>query len=175
MTLHAEVIVFCNDSIWLVGGKGARRGLEGKHFSKSAACRTWVIWLGRDTLDGQCRIWSPLELAEQGCLVWVQGGDTAWLFLAAEVGLRRQRGWTHHGAATTRVGGQQGWAPHGALPTCTSPYSVSPSTQPPPHRHRASGCALRLLHPRGEWQKYSGAWGFYLVLLSQKIHLHLQT
>lgn len=30
MTLHAEVIVFCNDFGWLVGGRGERRGLERK-------------------------------------------------------------------------------------------------------------------------------------------------
>lgn len=63
MTLHAEVIVFCNDSIWLVGGKGARRGLEGKHFEKWAACRTWAIGMGRDTLDSR---WPVQDLTSTG-------------------------------------------------------------------------------------------------------------
>lgn len=47
MTLHAEVIVFCNDSIWLVGGKGVRRGLEGKHFSAVGCLQDLGAWDGQ--------------------------------------------------------------------------------------------------------------------------------
>lgn len=53
MTLHAEVIVFCNDFGWLVGGKGKRRGLARKQPSQSQLLKVAVRVLGPGTLSAQ--------------------------------------------------------------------------------------------------------------------------
>lgn len=67
MTLHAEVIVFCNDFGWLVGGKSKRKGLEKKQPSQSwpFTGALWVQWPEQWTGGGQFRIvsWSWLSKA----------------------------------------------------------------------------------------------------------------
>lgn len=100
---------------------------------------------------------------------WAQGGDTAWLFLATEFGLQGQHEWTLPGAGTAWMGSPWGSVYLHLTSLCVPSHTVTT------HRRRASRCAQWLLHPRGEQQNYSGAWSFYLVLLSQKMHLSLQT
>lgn len=133
-----------------------------------------TLWIA----GGQFRTWSWLSKAAshrgEGRVVTEPGFFCPRRLdcKASMVGLtmvQGQHGWTLPGAGTTWMD-----SPWGSVNLHLTLLCV-PCHTGPTHRHRASSCAQCLLHPPGERQKYSRDWGFYLVLLSQKIHISLQT
>lgn len=182
MTLHAEVIVFCNDFPWLVGGKGKERAREEATFSKSAAqssCGSFVAratpWMG----GGRFRTWSSAGagLARQLHI----GGErrvmaTAWPFFWPQKMMGGEDSKDELATMWATVAAAGAEATHdaqGSLPAHGAAYlhrtircPLAHTVTPPPTPPRASRCTWRLRHLLGELFWGLGLDFLYHVLLS---------